>query len=213
MAQPGTENEVWAVIPAKPFAVGKSRIALAGADREALNRRFLHHVLSVACEVLPARRVVVVSRDEQALMLARSAGARALREDKESDLNHALAMGARFAEVRGARGVLSLFTDLPYLEPDDLERMIGEFDGRNLVIAPNEEGGGSNALLMAPGAIPYAHGTGSFWRHVASATEAKAELAVVERRGLARDVDTVEQLSAYLADPKIQDLRIHHPYP
>ncbi|MDB5706600.1 MAG: cofC [Sphingomonas bacterium] len=187
---------IWAVIPVKPFDEGKSRLGLIGDARATTNRAFLDHVLGTALAVLPAGNVVVVSRDETALAVARRAGARGLYEPDEGDLNDALAIGAKFAGERGAAGVLSLFVDLPDLAPQDIRSMISEFTGDNLVIAPDEKGSGSNALLMVPNALPYRHGQDSLWRHLDAARETKTPFAIVRRPGLMRDVDTPAQYAS-----------------
>lgn len=201
---------IWVVIPVKPFAQGKSRLSLPLDDRFAINRAFFDHVLAVSRDVVPGRNILVISRDEAALAAARRGGARALREEEEGDLNDALAIGAQHADQRGARGTLSLFADLPYLGADDLEAMISAFDGDNLVIAPDERGSGSNAMLMAPGAFPYRHGTASFWRHLDAARERGAGFDVIRRSGLMRDIDTPADLAALRADEPAADRMLHH---
>jgi 2-phospho-L-lactate guanylyltransferase len=196
---------IWAVIPVKPFALGKSRLALGEGERAAINRGFLTHVLGVAAAVLPASHIVIVSHDEDALAMARAAGARALREDGVGGLNDALAQGARFADERGAQGVLSLFTDLPDLTPDDLHAMLGAFSGGNLVLAPDEQGSGTNAMLMPPNRVPYRHGADSLWRHLEAARDAQVDFALVRRTGLMRDVDTADQLRVARTEPSRVD--------
>ena len=186
-------DAIWAVIPVNAFVIGKSRLGLEGEARVAANRGFLDHVLTVVASVLDVGNIVVISRDEDALAMARREGARTVLEGAESDLNDALTAGARFAGERGALGVLSIFTDLPDLAAADLNAMIAAFTGDNLVIAPDEQGSGSNALLMVPNALPYRHGPNSLWRHLEAAREAHAPFAIVRRPGLMRDIDTPAQ--------------------
>ena len=198
MARPASagfsRDALWIVLPVKPLAEGKSRLMPGGADRHAINQAFCHHVMHVACQTIAPEHVVVVSRDEAVLAMGRRAGARALREG-EGDLNDALAFGAGFARARGASGILSLFADLPFLTRGDLLAMISAFDGTNLVIAPDEDGSGSNALLMAPGALPYRHGPGSFWRHLDAARETSCAFGIIRREGLMCDIDVPAHLA------------------
>ena len=199
---------IWIVIPVKPLAEGKARLMLAELERVEANRAFLDHVLAVARAAVVRDHVVVVSRDEAVLAIARRAGARAVREEQGRDLNDALASGAAFARARGARGILSVFADLPYLTRQDLEAMVAAFDGCNLVIAPDEAGTGSNALLMAPNAIAYRHGADSFWRHLDAARASATPFRVVRRTGLMRDIDLPAQFEALRAT--LRPPRVHH---
>lgn len=187
---------IWAVIPVKPFGEGKSRLGLPDGERAEANRAFLEHVLMTAAAVLPPSRIVIVSRDEAALAMGRRMGARGLCERDEGDLNDALATGAGFAGSRGADGVLSLFADLPSLCAQDLYAMLAAFTGGNVVIAPDEIGSGTNALLMPPNRLPYRHGPDSLWRHLDAAREARLPFSIVRRDGLMRDVDTPAQFAA-----------------
>lgn len=212
MSDPKRERDIWAVIPAKPLAEAKSRFGLDREQRQAIAQDFLLRVLQVVRGAIPARNAIVVSRDEDILAIARALGLRALREKAGGDLNDALGAAAVYAQARGAVGVLSVFSDLPYLLAEDLEAMIAAFDGDNLVIAPDEDGAGSNALLMRPRAVPYRHGHGSFWRHIEAAQDKQLAFAVVARAGLMRDVDTPEQLSAFVANSVVlakRDLHFH----
>jgi 2-phospho-L-lactate/phosphoenolpyruvate guanylyltransferase len=181
---------IWAVLPVKPLAEGKSRLELPPAERIACNRHFYQHVLATLMAVIRPERIVIVSRDAEVLRVARRAGARALTEDPEGDLNDAVTAGAIFAARRGARAVLTIATDLPDLGEDDLVRLIAAHTPAGaIVIAPDSVGAGTNALLMQPLAIPYRYGTGSFWAHLNAVRGARHRIAVVRTAGLAEDVD------------------------
>lgn len=187
---------MWLIIPAKPFAQGKSRLLLEARQRASLNRAFLTHILLVATRVVPAARIVVVSRDPQALAEARRHNARALAEPNEGDLNDALAMAADYVARRGATRILSLFTDLPYLDEEDVRALVeaGGAD-RTVVIAADAAGGGTNAMLMPACLFPYSHGAGSFWRHLSAAQDAGHAVTVLRRPGLMTDIDERAQLN------------------
>jgi len=188
---------IWAIIPVKPFAEGKSRLGLPSDLRQSACRAFFGRVFGAVSDVLPPRNILVVSRDDEVMAMARMGGARALREEKGGDLNDALSAGAVFAEERGATGLLSIASDLPSVTAEDVESMIGVFDGDNLVIAPDEDGGGTNAMLMPPRAMPYRHGENSFWRHLDAAKAEDRRIMIVSRSGLSQDIDKVGQYALY----------------
>lgn len=181
---------LWAIVPVKPFAEGKSRLGLAEAERGAVNRAFMIHVLDVVGALLPGSRIVIVSRDREALAIAAARGVRGLSEPSGSDLNDALTQGAGYVQALGADAVLSISTDLPHLTPGDARAMIAAFAPDGAVFAPDEREVGTNAILMRPMAMPYRHGVGSLASHLSAAEQAQISPILVRRPGLARDVDT-----------------------
>lgn len=184
------------ILAVRPFDQGKSRLAevLGKKERIALNFKFLYRTFLVALQVFSPDLITVVSRSDAQLKAARIAGARALSEG-DGDLNDALLQGAEDAVRHGATAILSLSSDLPYVEADDLRAMLAA--SADIVVATDAAGIGTNALLMRPAlAIPYRYGTGSLAAHRAEAEAARLTMSVVERPGLARDVDTPADLEA-----------------
>lgn len=198
MAAP--DDNVWAIVPVKPFAEAKSRTRLPAGDRLQLSGMLFDHVAGVLGDVLPPHRIVVVSKDENALAMARAAGRRALREVAPHSLNDALAQAMAWVRQRGASAVLSIATDLPDLVAEDVEAMIRARGRNRLVIAPDEAGTGTNALLVAPHSVPYLYGSGSFWRHIQAASDVGMGIEIISRPGLMRDVDTPAQVARLIAD-------------
>ena len=187
---------LFAILPVKPLAAGKSRLAeiLSDAERAALNRRLATHAIGVAAAALGGGRTMVISRDAEALDIARRSGAIALHERDDAGLNAALDRAREAAVRRGADQVLVLPVDLPLLEPADIATMIAAAgESPAVAIAPDHDEDGTNALLLAPPAVlPFAFGPGSFATHFEAARRAGIEPAVVRRKSLALDVDTPE---------------------
>jgi 2-phospho-L-lactate guanylyltransferase len=184
-----------AIIAVRPAGEGKSRLAetLSNEERISLNYKFFRHVFSVAKEVFPADEIIVVSRSGEFLDEARRGGAYAHLESSH-DLNAALAEGARVAVERGATELLSLSSDLPFLRADDLRAMLAS--SGDVVIATDRQRIGTNALLMQrPFAIPFLYGEASLSAHLAAAEQAGLVATVIDRLGLARDIDTPADLA------------------
>jgi len=184
---------LWAVVPAKPLGLAKSRLAgvLSGGARRALSARLLGHVLETVIAVVGAPRTIVVSRDITVLALARAQGARPLRERGAGDLNRALRQGAGAAARHGARAVLLVFGDLPLVSAAELRAMIAAA-GRapSAVAAPDRAGTGTNALLVAPpDALGFAFGGRSLARHRRAALRRRCRWHVVRAPGLGLDID------------------------
>ena len=193
---------VWAIIPVRPTIEGKSRLSsvLNAEQRRDLNEFFFHHTMKIVCAVLPPAHCLVISQSPDLLHYATGLGVGTILEPGESGLNKALQQAAAEARARGATSILSISCDLPYLQASDLEAMLAASNGNNVVIAPDAPGEGTNALLMSPaGAIPYTYGLGSFAKHASAAEKASKKLVIIQRPGLANDIDTPEDLLAFKA--------------
>jgi 2-phospho-L-lactate guanylyltransferase len=189
---------LWAIVPVKPLRRGKSRLAgaLTEDERTVLNQELLEHTLKVLSSLKELAQVLVVSRDPQALTIARNHGAKTVQEDGQPHLNTALARATVMAQVHSIRGILVLPADLPLLTADDVRALIDRAAKPPVVvIAPDRHGKGTNALLMVPaGQIEYDFGEGSFKRHCDRAKKSGARLEIVELPSLGLDLDLPEDL-------------------
>ncbi len=194
---------VWAIVPVKPFRQAKSRLrpVLDAEQRAALSRDFLGHALGVLARVPSIARTLVVSRDPVALAAARDLGAATLDEDGAVGLNAALQRATRAAVAGRARAVLVLPSDLPLLEPADVEQLLAEAgDGPVVAIVPDRHEQGTNALLVRPpGGLEYAFGEGSFARHQVLARKTGACVRICRLPRAALDVDVPDDWVLYQA--------------
>jgi 2-phospho-L-lactate guanylyltransferase len=189
---------IWAIVPVKPLRRGKSRLAsvLSEEDRTKLNRKLLSHTLETLKSIPEIGDVLVVSRDAQALSLARDHKARTLLEDGAPHLNVALERATQVAKSYMSQSVLIVPADLPQISAEDVRKMLAQ--GKKapvIVIAPDHRNEGTNALYVNPaGIIDYDFGEGSFQRHRERALDAGIDLQVCELPSLAHDVDLPEDL-------------------
>ena len=189
---------LWAIVPVKPLRRGKSRLAgaLSEDERAELNESLLQHTLKTLSGLKEVEQVLVVSRDPQALTVARQHGARTVREDGQPQLNTALTRATIVAQVYATRGVLILPADLPLISEEDVLTLIERaVDPPVVVIAPDRHRKGTNALLLSPsGLIEYDFGEDSFVKHCQLAREAGARLEIVDLPTLGLDLDLPEDL-------------------
>ncbi len=189
---------LWAIVPVKPLRRGKSRLSevLTQEERADLNRRLLAHTLDTLTSIPEIEHVLVVSRDQSALAMARDYGARTVQENGAPQLNKALARATIVAKTYATRGVLILPADLPLITAEDVKTMLDRAnDPPVVVVAPDRHGVGTNALLVCPaGLIEYEFGPGSFQRHCEMARQVGARLEICEMPSLALDMDLPEDL-------------------
>jgi 2-phospho-L-lactate guanylyltransferase len=189
----------WAIVPVKPLRRGKSRLAgvLSPDDRAALNASLLAHTLDTLRKVPEIAHTLVVSRDPEALSLARNHGARTITEHGAPHLNIALARATAVVRSFHTQGLLILPADLPLLNVQDIQKMLGLAQRPPVVvIAPDRHRQGTNGMVIFPaGMFQYSFGVGSFWRHCERAERAGARVEICEITSLGLDVDLPEDLN------------------
>ena len=195
---------LWAIVPVKPLRRGKSRLSgvLSEDERTSLNHCLLANTLDVLASVSQIEHTLVVSRDPQALALARAHGARTVQEQGLPQLNIAIARATVVAINHAVRGVLILPADLPLLTGTDVQALVERAtEPPVVVISPDRHGHGTNALLVSPtGRIHFSFGAGSFERHCGLARKAGARLEICDRPNLALDVDLPQDLELVKAE-------------
>ncbi len=187
----------WAVMPVKPFDWAKSRLdgVLSPADRAALARRLMLGSLRALHDSACFDRIVVVSRDEEALTLAQGEGALTLRERGEPDLNAALRQARSLALVEGATSLLVLASDLPLVTASDIRDVVAASNDSAVVIVPDRRDEGTNALLLSPpDAIAFGFGGLSSQRHLGFARDGGLAARLLRVEGIGFDVDLPHDL-------------------
>jgi 2-phospho-L-lactate guanylyltransferase len=188
----------WAIVPVKPLRRGKSRLAevLTDEERLDLNSQLLIHTVDTLKEISEIEHVLVVSRDQAALSLARAHGARTVQENGAPELNVALTRATIVAKRYATRGVLIIPSDLPLISKEDVYAMLELVkDPPVVIVVPDRKKEGTNALLVCPvGLIEYDYGPNSFERHCQRARQAGARLEICELPSLTLDIDLPEDL-------------------
>ncbi len=191
---------LWAIVPVKPLKNAKSRLSavLSPEQRFELAQAMFRHVLSVLATAPDVSGVLVISRDTKALAIAREMGAKTIQESAISDLNPALMRATMILKSWRADAVLVLPADLPFVQADDIQALIGLGKEQSIVIATDHNGDGTNALLARPpGLIQFDYGPGSYQRHIASAERAGIEVLTYHSDSLASDIDVPADLDLY----------------
>jgi 2-phospho-L-lactate guanylyltransferase len=189
---------VLAILPIKPFAAGKQRLAeeLTPGPRAALAQAMFSDVLVALRRSRGVHRVVVITGDRVAQRLAAGYGASVL-DDAQQGHNAAAARAIDWAVREGEPAVLLVPGDCPLADPTEIDALIADHRGERTLIVPDRHGTGTNALLLTPPTILMpSFGPGSCARHAAAAAAVGALHSVTAVPTLALDVDTPEDLDA-----------------
>jgi len=187
------------IVPHRGLAASKTRLApiLSPDERTALAGRLLAQVLEAARGA--ADEVVVISPSAALAGIVEAAGAH-LSVQRGLGLNAGLRQARDEALVDGVDLLAVLHGDLPNLATADVRELLGACPlPRGVAIAPDKAGIGTNGLsLRPPTAIGFGFGEGSFARHEAEARDAGLPMVIVQRPGLAFDLDTPADLARWL---------------
>jgi len=189
---------IWAIVPVKPLRRGKSRLSgvLGLEARTALNHYLLSNTLEILAKIPEIEHSLVISRDPEALTIAREYGARTVQEQGSPQLNIALTRATMVALSHSVQGILIIPADLPLLTAEDVQEVIKRAENPPVVVVtPDRHQRGTNALLVSPpGLIQYEFGQSSFQKHCASAEKVGARLEICTRKSVALDIDLPEDL-------------------
>lgn len=185
------------LVPFRAPGRGKTRLApeLDGDARGELATAMLADVVA-AVRAAGVDRILGLVRGGGAEQTVRRLGLEVVPDPRPgAGLDGAVA--AAVGDLSTPARVAVVMADLPRITAADVAAVLDRDDA--VVVAPTVDGG-TAVLLRRPGdIIPTSYGPGSARRHVALARERGLHPAVVQRPGLAHDVDTPGDLAA-LAD-------------
>lgn len=200
---------LWAIVPVKPLRRGKSRLAkvISAEERADLNQSLLEHTIQVLSTIDEIENILVISRDTEALALARNLGARTVQENGNPGLNTALTRAVEIARSYETCGILVVPADIPGLNAEDIKSILEHRKQPPVVvIAPDRKKEGTNALLVCPpDLIGFRYGTGSFENHCQAARDSGARLVICDLPSLELDLDEPEDLALIEANLRIND--------
>ncbi|MBI4471522.1 MAG: 2-phospho-L-lactate guanylyltransferase [Acidobacteria bacterium] len=191
------------LLPVKDFKDAKQRLAatLPPDQRADLARAMLADVLRVLSHARSAERVVVFTASAQAAEMARSYHFDVVPE--QSVAGHSAAVNHMVRELlpKSSR-ILSIAADLPMLKAEDVD-FVMENAPEPITIIHSRDGTGTNGILFIPPArIEVEYGPGSFGRHLSRAAAAGHHGGVLNVPGIAFDIDTADDLTAFMSNPR-----------
>jgi len=176
------------LVPLKRLDRAKSRLAdvLGEDERGELMRGMLDGVLAAVQEAAVGPVTIVTGEALDGLPVW---------DDRGLPWNDALAAAMREAVSEPVAAVIS--ADLPFLSADDVRALVDATPERGIAIARATDGGTNAVSMRPPGLVRTCFGErGSAALHAALGVEA----VILDRPGLAFDVDTPEDLTRLRAE-------------
>lgn len=191
------------VVPVKRLQQAKSRLSgfLEPAARQQLVITLVRHVIntvyrSIVSQSIPAR-IWLVSPDPALRDVTDNKDVEWFPDPVE-ELNAALTVARHHLQRCGCSSMMILAGDLPFLTVDDVRLLIAALTNYDVVLAPDQEQRGTNALgVRLPSPLPFGFGTDSAAHHLRSAARLGLRVHLVHTPTLAFDLDDGERLQQY----------------
>jgi len=193
------EASAHVLVPLKRLGDAKSRLAglLSPVERAGLMRSMLADVLEAVAGARTVAAVTLVSSEPAAAELAREHGI-GWWDDRGLAWNEALAAAMR--EVVAAPCAAVVSADIPLLTAGEVDELVIVTPKRGLAVARASDAGTNAVSMRPPGVLETCFGSpGSAALHLERARAARLEGVLVDRPGLALDLDTPEDVERLFA--------------
>jgi 2-phospho-L-lactate guanylyltransferase len=198
--------KVSALIPIKGFRNAKQRLSsvLGPGEREMLAAVMFRDVLRQALKTHGLAETFVVTGDDQAAEIAKTLGAKVIREKSENGETDAVDFARVELKRMGREAVLILPADMPLIRSGDIEQLLAHVpEGATppfALLVPSHDHLGTNALLLAPAdLIKLRFGYDSFSYHMSQVAAHGLPLRFIENERIALDIDEPRDLERFLS--------------
>jgi len=136
---------VAAIVPVRSFAEGKSRLAsvLSMAERSALVRRMLDRVLTALRSARCVDHIIVVTPERETGLPDDIE----VLNDEGLGLNEAVELATDALASRFDASII-VAADVPYISPEEIDSLVNQARGYDMVVVPDRRGEGTNALWL-----------------------------------------------------------------
>lgn len=191
------------LLPVKGFSEAKQRLASAldPDAREGLARAMLTDVLNTLSRTHAAERVIVFTAADEIMQMARPFGFETVLE--KTVVGHSGAVNHMVEELSATSSrILAIAADLPRLLPSEVDFALDAVSEPVTLIPSRDWTGTNGVVFISPARIAMEYGQGSFRRHLSKVSAARLRSDVMSLPGIAFDIDTPDDLQAFLDDPR-----------
>lgn len=193
--------KIVAIIPVKTFSKAKTRLNLSLNQREDLCRLMLEEVLATISNTKNIDKIIVVSKDEEALKLTKKFAVKEIFDDDESGVNHAVSLADSYLENLEWDTSIVFPQDIPFIQSEDIENLIlFQKSPQSVLIVPSRRFDGTNALLRRPHNLMKTHyDEDSYKIHLEVGKSLTSNTSLILLRRIMLDVDNQDDLKFLLS--------------
>lgn len=193
--------KIVAIIPVKTFSKSKTRLNLSLNQREDLCRIMLEEVVETISNTKNIDKIIVVSKDEEALKLTKKFDVIEIFDDDESGVNHAVSLADSYLANNEWDTSIIFPQDIPFIQSEDIEDII-QFSKspQSILVVPSRRFDGTNALLRRPHNLMKTHyDEDSYKIHLEIGKSMTSNTSLILLRRIMLDIDNQEDLKFLLS--------------
>jgi len=192
--------KIAAIIPVKTFSKAKTRLNLSLDQKLQLCEIMLEEVMGTIYNSKKIDKIIVVSKDENAIKLTKKFGAIDIFDKEESGVNHAVSLADDYLEENDYDASIVFPQDIPFLKEEDIENLLKyQKFPKSVLIVPSRRFDGTNALLRTPVNLMETHyDEDSYKIHLEVGKSLTSNTSLVFLRRIMMDVDNHEDLEFLL---------------
>lgn len=196
-----SRSNIGAIVPVKTFSRAKSRLHLTTEKTELICKMMLDSVLRTLSLSNAIEKIILVSKDEQALSLGKKYDVVEIYDSAELGVNDAVKLGNDYLSENGFKTSVVFPQDIPFMQAEDVDTLLGMNQGANSVlVVPSRKFDGTNALLRMPPKIMETHYDEDSYRiHLTTAEKKGLTPALVLIRRIMLDLDDQDDLKFILS--------------
>jgi len=192
--------KIAAIVPVKTFSKAKTRLNLSLDQKLELCEIMLEEVVGTIFNSKKIDKIIVVSKDEDALRLTKKFGVIDIIDNEESGVNHAVSLADDYLEQNDYEASIVFPQDIPFLQEEDIEHLLRfQKFPKSVLIVPSRRFDGTNALLRTPVNLMETHyDEDSYKIHLEVGKSLTSNTSLLLLKRIMMDVDNHEDLEFLL---------------
>lgn len=189
-----------AIIPVKTFSNAKTRLDIDEEKKIIICKLMFEEVLQTLSVSNLIDKIVVVSKDEEALKISKKFKSIQLT-DNETGVNDAVAIADDYVEKNGFETSIVFPQDIPFMKTQDIDFLL-QFQNppKFSLIVPSRRFDGTNALVRMPVDLMKTHyDEDSYKIHLTTGKSYTPNTSLVFVRRIMMDVDNMDDLQFSLS--------------
>lgn len=150
--------KISAIIPVKTFSKAKTRLDLPDEKKDILCKLMLEEILQTLSTYPLIEKIIVVTKDEAALKIAKKFSTIQLIDEKESGVNNAVSLADDYSTKNNYDASIVFPQDIPFLKTQDIDFLLPFITSpKSVLIVPSRKFDGTNALFRMPANLMKTH--------------------------------------------------------
>ncbi len=186
-----------AIIPVKTFSKAKTRLELGDEKKELLCKLMFEEILETISTNHSIDKVVVVTKDESALSIAKKFSTVQIIDEKESGVNNAVSLADEYLTKNNFDASIVFPQDIPFIKTQDIDFLLNLVTPpKSVLIVPSRKFDGTNALFRMPTNLMKTHyDEDSYKIHLSEGKIHTKSTSLAFIRRIMLDIDDMDDLN------------------